>query len=111
MNLEKLSDNQLIEIFKSNFIDKDLRNKIIYEIDRRDLEKPLAKKYNFVTNLKIFIFFTNLALYKYHVKKANEIMLQGDREAYKLYWKIFSFGVGFSFIVLVIVAKYFLNKP
>ena len=46
-NIQKLSDDQLINLFKSNSIDKDLKNEIIYEIDRRELSKVKV----FETNL------------------------------------------------------------
>ena len=38
MNLEKLSDNQLIDLFNNRNLDKELKSKIIFEVDRRDLE-------------------------------------------------------------------------
>ncbi|AMA50538.1 hypothetical protein [Flavobacterium covae] len=109
-NIEKLSDNQLIELFKSDAIDKDLKSKIILEIDRRDLEKIEVKEHNFTFTEKAFIFLTNYFLYKFHLLKANQLLINGDKKAYKLYWRIFSFGVGFSFIFLLLIAKFYLRK-
>ncbi|OXA81599.1 hypothetical protein [Flavobacterium columnare] len=109
-NIEQLLDNQLIELFKSDYIDKDLKSKIIQEIDRRDLEKIEIKEHKFTFSQKAFIFFTNYFLYKYHLQKANQLIMIGDKKSYKLYWRIFSFGVGFSFIVLLLIAKFYLSR-
>ncbi|GGD22535.1 hypothetical protein [Flavobacterium orientale] len=109
-NLEKLSDNQLINLFNGGNIDTDLKNKLINEIDRRDLEKIKNKKESISKFQKVFVFFTSIFLFKYHIKIANGFLMNGNKKLYNEYWRWYSFGVGFKFILLLLIAKYLL-KP
>ena len=43
-NLEKLSDNQLINLFNGGNIELELKDKLIEEIDRRDLQLINSKR-------------------------------------------------------------------
>ena len=59
-NLDKLSDQQLISLFKSDNIDSELKSKIINEIDKRDLERIETNNNYFLSSKeKIFIVLTS----------------------------------------------------
>lgn len=105
-NLDKLSNQQLISLFKSYNIDSELKSKIINEIDKRDLEK-IEINYDSLSNKKkVFIVLTSYFLFKYHLKKSNELLIQGNKTAYKQYWRYFNLGVIFKFIILLLLSKY-----
>lgn len=108
-NLEKLSNDKLINLFNGGNIDADLKNKLIHEIDRRDLEKIKNKKESISKSQKVFVFFTSLFLFKYHIKIANGFLINGNKKLYYEYWRWYSFGVGFKFILLLLTAKYLLS--
>lgn len=109
-NIQKLSDDQLINLFKSNSIDKDLKNEIIYEIDRRDLSKVKVFETNLSNNKKVEIILTSGFLFKKHIKKSNELLITGNKKGYKQYWLYFTIGMFLNFILLLIVAR-FIMKP
>jgi hypothetical protein len=108
-NLEKLSDSQLVNLFKGGNIDTELKDKLINEIDRRDLEKIEIKKVSISKNQRLFVFFTSIFLFKYHIKSANGFLTNGNKKLHNEYWRWYSFGVGFKFILLLLVAKYLLR--
>ena len=108
--LEKLSDSQLIHLFNGGNIDSELKDKLIKEIDRRDLELVNKKREFISKQQKGFVFFTSIFLFKYHIKIANSFLTNGSKKLYNEYWRWYSFGVGFKFILFLLVAK-FLLKP
>lgn len=108
-NLEKLSDFQLINLFQGGNIDTELKGKIINEIDRRDLKLVYECKSFMTTKQKAFVFFSTIFLFKYHIKVANSFLIKGNKKLYNEYWRCYSFGVGFKFILLLVVAKYLLR--
>ena len=55
-NLDKLSNQQLISLFKSYNIDSELKSKIINEIDKRDLEK-IEINYDSLSNKKKYLLY------------------------------------------------------
>lgn len=109
-NIQKLSDDQLISLFKSDSIDKDLKNTIIYEIDRRELSKIKVFETNLSTKKKVEIIFSSSFLFKQHVKKSNALLISGNKKGYKQYWFYFAIGMFLNFILLLIVAR-FIIKP
>lgn len=84
-NLEKLSDSQLMNLFQGGNIDIELKNKLIHEIDRRDLKKNKNQKVSFSKNQKLFAFFTSIFMFKYHIKQANKFLENGNKKSYKDY--------------------------
>ncbi|MES2545354.1 MAG: hypothetical protein V4548_10745 [Bacteroidota bacterium] len=109
-NLDKLSDEQLINLFKNNNIDKELKITIISEMDRRDLKKLEETHLGFDFYTKIEIILTNYFCYKKHLKKSSEMLISGNRIGYKQYWRFFIYGVIFYTIIGLLIAKYFI-KP
>lgn len=108
-NLEKLSDSQLMNLFQGSNIDTELKNKLIHEIDRRDIKKIDNQRESFSKKQKLFVFFTSIFIFNYHIKLANKFLENGNKKSYKDYWKWYSFGIGFKFILFLLVAKYFLR--
>ncbi|MBA4155431.1 hypothetical protein [Flavobacterium sp.] len=107
--LEKLSDYQLINLFQGGNLDAELKRKVINEIDRRDLKLSNEDK-SFISNKqKVFVFLTTIFLFKYHIKIANSFLTNGNKKLYNEYWRWYSFGVGFKFILLLLFAKYLLR--
>ena len=82
MDLKLLSDNQLIELFKNSNLDKELKSKIVYEIDRRALEinENLPSKLDFSTKVKII--FTCYFFYKYHINESSKFIVSGNKKTY-----------------------------
>ena len=109
-NLQQLSDNQLIHLFQNNKIDKELKALIISEIDRRDLKTEGKKISQLDIQTKIKILFTSYFSYKQHLEKSSQLIANGDRKGYKLYWRYFIYGIAFYTVLLLLVAKYFLNQ-
>lgn len=109
-NIQKLSDDQLINLFKSPSIDKDLKNEIIYEIDRRELSKIKVFETNLSNKKKLEILFTSGFRFRQHIKSSNELLISGNKKGYKQYWFYFTIGVFLNFILLLIVAR-FIIKP
>lgn len=109
-NIQKLSDNQLINLFKSNLIDKDLKNAIIKEIDRRELSKMKVIDKDLSNNEKIKIIFTSCFSFKYHLNKSNELLISGNKKGYKQYWFYFTIGIFLSLLLLLLITKYVI-KP
>ncbi len=107
--IEKLTDEQLISLFQNQNIDKELKKSIITEIDRRDLEKitSVNKEIDFET--KISIMFTSYFSFKKHLEKSSQLLSQGNKKAYKQYWRFFIYGILFYTIMLLIAAKYFIK--
>lgn len=107
--IEKLTDEQLISLFQNQNIDKELKKSIITEIDRRDLEKitSVNKEIDFET--KISIMFTSYFSFKKHLEKSSQLLSQGNKKAYKQYWRFFIFGILFYTIMLLIAVKYFIK--
>ena len=91
--IEKLTDEQLISLFQNQNIDKELKKSIIAEIDRRDLEKitSVNKEIDFET--KISIMFTSYFSFKKHLEKSSQLLSQGNKKAYKQYWRFFIYGI------------------
>jgi hypothetical protein len=109
-NIQKLSDDQLINLFKSKSIDKDLKNNIIYEIDRRELSEIKVFETNLSNKKKVEIIFTSGFLFKKHLKYSNDLLISGNKKGYKQYWFYFTVGMFLNFILLLIVAR-FIIKP
>jgi len=109
-NIEKLSDNQLIELFKSNYIDKELKSKIINEIDRRDLEIKASSFQSINSKTKAEIIFTSLFQFKKHLQKSSQLLSDGNKKGYKQYWRLFIYGIIFYTVLLLVLTKYFI-KP
>lgn len=109
-SIQKLSDEQLINLFKSNGIDKSLKQDIINEIDRREIENEAVVQQSLSFKEKATIIFTSILSYKYHVKKATGILISGNKIGYKKYWTFFLFGIAMYFFLFLIISKYFL-KP
>ncbi|NJM79086.1 MAG: hypothetical protein HC854_04570 [Flavobacterium sp.] len=110
MNLENLSDGQLIKLFKNKNLDKELKSKIIFEIDRRDLEIISSVEKELSLSEKIKIVLTGCFLYKYHVKTASKFLIIGNKKTYKQYWKYFNLGLFIYIFIFLLVVKYIL-KP
>lgn len=108
--VEKLTDEQLINLFQNQNIDKELKKSIISEIDRRDLEKLVSKDKEIDFKEKITILFTSYFLYKTHLEKSSQLLREGNKKGYKQYWRFFVYGIIFYTIILLLVAKYFI-KP
>jgi hypothetical protein len=108
-SLGKLSDDQLINLFRNNKIDHQLKALIISEIDRRDLKKELPEERNPDFKTKIKIIFTSYFCYTQHLEKSSQLLANGDKKGYKLYWRYFIYGIVFYTIILLLVAKYYLN--
>lgn len=109
-NIQKLSDDQLISLFKSNSIDKDLKNEIIYEIDRRELSKIKVFEADLSNKKKLEIIFTSSFFFKQHIKKSNELLISGNKKGYKQYWFYFTIGMFINFMLLLLIARFIL-KP
>lgn len=110
MNLETLSDNQLIALFKNSKLDKELKSQIITEIDRRNLKLTSSAEKELNVSEKIKIIFSSFLLYKYHVKRSTQLHINGNKKAYKQYWNYFNLGVLFYIILFLLITKYFI-KP
>jgi hypothetical protein len=108
-NLQQLSDDQLIHLFRNDKIDAELKGLIISEIDRRDLKNEDKQVIKLDLRTKIEIIFTGYFLYRHHLEKSSQLLASGDKKAYKLYWRYFIYGVVFYTALLLVVAKYFLN--
>jgi membrane-anchored protein YejM (alkaline phosphatase superfamily) len=109
-NIEKLSDDQLVNLFKNSKIDKDLKQKIIQEIDKRDLKKVAIIQKGLPLKSKLFITFTSYFFYKYHLKESTKLLIDGNKKGYKQYWNYFSLGVFLLFIILLLLSKYIFRK-
>lgn len=109
-NIQNLSDDQLINLFQNKNIDNDLKKSIISEIDRRDLEKITSSNEEIDFETKITIIFTSYFSFKKHLEKTSQLLSQGNKKAYKQYWRFFIFGIIFYTIILLVTAKYFI-KP
>ena len=109
-NIDKLSDDQLINLFKNQNIDSELRKAIIHEIDKRDLEQLSLNQDEIDLKEKITILFTSYFLFKKHIEKSSQLLSKGNKKAYKHYWRFFIYGILFYTIILFLVAKY-LIKP
>ena len=107
--IEKLTDKQLINLFQNQKIDSELKKSIISEIDRRDLEKITPKNQEIDFETKISILFTSLFSFKKHLEKSSKLLIQGNKKAYKQYWRFFIYGIIFYTIILLIAAKYFIK--
>lgn len=107
--LEKLSDNQLINLFNGGNIELELKDKIIKEIDRRDLQLINSKRESISDQQKAFIFFTSIFLFKHHINSANKFLINNNRILYKEYWKWYTYGIGFKIILLLLLGKYILR--
>ncbi|CAM4444156.1 hypothetical protein [Flavobacterium terrigena] len=109
-NIEKLTDEQLVNLFQNPNIDIELKKSIINEIDRRDLEKLIPKNESIDFKTKIEILFTSSFLYKTHLKNSSQLLSDGNKKEYKQYWRFFIYGIIFYTVVLLVIAKYFI-KP
>ena len=109
-NIEKLSDDQLISLFRNQNIDNELKKAIIHEIDKRDLEQLSLNNDEIGFKEKITILFTSYFLFKRHIEKSSQLLSEGNKMAYKQYWRFFIFGILFYTIILFLVTKY-LIKP
>lgn len=109
-NIEKLSDDQLISLFRNHNIDTELKKAIIHEIDKRDLEQLSLNQNEIDSKEKITILFTSYFLFKRHIEKSSQLLTKGNKKAYKQYWRFFIYGIVFYTISLFLVAKYII-KP
>ena len=109
-DLEKLTDDQLIDLFKNNKIDKELKNLIIIEIDRRDLEKIEPTSIGLTLWKKLLIIVTSGFSFHYHIKETNFLLTNGKNKEYKQYWNYFLIGIGLNIILLLNIARYVI-KP
>lgn len=109
-NIEKLSDDQLISLFRNQNIDTELKKAIIHEIDKRDLEQLSLNQDEIDLKEKITILFTSYFLFKRHIEKSSQLLTIGNKKAYKQYWRFFIYGIVFYTISLFLVAKYII-KP
>jgi len=107
--IEKLTDEQLINLFQNQNIDKELKKSIIDEIDRRDLEKITSINKEIDLETKIIILFTSFFSFKKHLEKSSQLLSQGNKKAYKQYWRFFIYGILFYTIMLLIASKYFIK--
>lgn len=109
-NADKLSDEQLISLFRNQNIDIELKKAIITEIDKRKLQPLPIQQGEIDRKEKITILFTSYFLIKRHIEKSSQLLSQGNKMAYKQYWKFFIFGIVFYTIILFVITKY-LIKP
>jgi hypothetical protein len=109
-NLEKLSNEQLIHLYKNQGITNEIKSLIFQEIDRRELELVKNDEIELDLKTKIKIIFTSLLSIKLHSKNANEYLIKGNKKAYKMYWRYYTIGWVFNIILLLLVAKYII-KP
>jgi len=108
--VEKLTDEQLVNLFQNPNIDIELKKTIINEIDRRDLEKLVPKNNSIDFKKKIEILFTSYFFYKTHLQNSSQLLSEGNKKGYKQYWRFFIYGIIFYTIVLLLIAKYYI-KP
>ncbi|MGC4040914.1 MAG: hypothetical protein QM710_09085 [Flavobacterium sp.] len=109
-NLDKLSDEQLISLFQNSRLDTELKSKIIYEIDRRDLKTRQQQPTNLDLATKIRILLTSSFFYKQHLEQSSQLLANGDKKAYRLYWRYFICGIAFYGLLLLVFAKYYIKR-
>lgn len=107
--IEKLTDEQLINLFKNQNIDKNLKKSIIAEIDRRDLEKITSSNEAIDFETKMSIVFTSYFSFKKHLEKSSQLLSQGNKIAYKQYWRFFIYGIIIYTTILLLAAKYLIK--
>lgn len=108
-NLQQLSDEQLISLFQNNRLDNELKSLIISEIDRRDLKAEKKEIQPLSLKTKAWILFTSYFCYRQHLEKSSQLLANGDKKGYKLYWRYFKYGIGFYIIAFLLIAKYFIK--
>lgn len=109
-NIDKLSEKQLTSLFKSDGIDKSLRQEISDEMCKRGMKSKEAVQKELSVQKKAIIVFSSIFFYKYHVKESTGILISGNKKAYKQYWTFFTFGIALYFFLLLIIGKYII-KP
>ena len=82
---------------------------IISEIDRRELKQENKETQKMALSTKLKILFTSYFSYKSHLEKSSQLLANGDRKGYKLYWRYFIYGIVFYTLVVLLVAKYYFN--
>lgn len=109
-NSDQLSNEQLISLFRNQNIDTELKKAIITEIDKRKLELPPFQHVQIDVKEKIAILFTSYFLFKRHIERSSQLLSEGNKMAYKQYWRFFIYGILFYTIILFLFTKY-LIKP
>lgn len=107
--IEKLTDEQLINLFRNQNIDTNLKKSIIAEIDRRDLEEIASINEAIDFQTKMSIVFTSYFSFKKHLEKSSQLLSQGNKIAYKQYWRFFIYGIIFYTTILLLAAKYLIK--
>ncbi len=110
MNVEKLSDYQLLILLKNDNLDKEFKSSIILEKNKRKLNQEIiCVNFKFSNYLKLKIIITSLFLFIYHIKFSSTFLIYQDRKSYKKYWKYFNIGIVVWIFFLLLIARYIIQ--